>query len=33
VGADAARVRSLLSDLIENDTIEIERIALRGTMA
>ena len=33
VGADAARVRSLLSDLIENDTIEIERIALRGTKA
>jgi SAM-dependent methyltransferase len=33
VAADAARVRSLLSDLIENDTIEIERIALRGTMA
>jgi SAM-dependent methyltransferase len=33
VGADAARVRSLLSDLIENDTIEIERIALKGTKA
>jgi SAM-dependent methyltransferase len=33
VGADAARVRSLLSDLIENDTIEIERIALKGTEA
>jgi SAM-dependent methyltransferase len=33
VGADAARVRSLLSDLIENDTVEIERIALRGSKA
>jgi SAM-dependent methyltransferase len=31
VAADAARVRSLLSDLIENDAIEIERIALRGS--
>jgi SAM-dependent methyltransferase len=33
MGADAARVRSLLSDLIENDTVEIERIALRGSKA
>ena len=33
VGADAARVRSLLSDRIENDTVEIERIALRGSKA
>lgn len=30
VGADAARVRSLLADRIEGDTIQIERIALRG---
>jgi SAM-dependent methyltransferase len=33
VGADAARVRSLLGDLIEDDRIEIERIALRGVKA
>ena len=33
VGADAARVRSLLGDLIEDDRIEIERIALRGIKA
>jgi SAM-dependent methyltransferase len=31
VGADAARVRSLLADRIEGDRIEIERIALRGS--
>lgn len=31
VGADAARVRSLLADRIEDDRIEIERIALRGS--
>jgi SAM-dependent methyltransferase len=33
VGADAARVRSLLADRIEDDRIEIERIALRGSKA
>lgn len=33
VGADAARVRSLLADRIEGDTIQIERIALRGNKA
>jgi SAM-dependent methyltransferase len=33
VGADAARVRSLLVDRIEGDTVEIERIALRGSKA
>jgi hypothetical protein len=33
VGADAARVRSLLADRIEDDRIEIERIALRGRKA
>jgi SAM-dependent methyltransferase len=33
VGADAARVRSLLADRIEGDTIQIERIALRGSKA
>ena len=33
VGADAARVRSLLADRIEGDTVQIERIALRGNKA
>jgi ubiquinone/menaquinone biosynthesis C-methylase UbiE len=33
VGADAARVRSLLAERIEDDRIEIERIALRGSKA
>jgi SAM-dependent methyltransferase len=33
VGADAARVRSLLADRIEGDTVEIERIALRASKA
>ena len=33
VGADAARVRELLADRIEGDTIRIERIALRGSKA
>ena len=33
VGADAARVRSLLGERIEDDRIEIERIALRGSKA
>ncbi len=31
VGADAERVRELLADRIEDDTIRIERIALRGS--
>jgi SAM-dependent methyltransferase len=31
VGADAERVRQLLADRIDGDTIQIERIALRGT--
>jgi SAM-dependent methyltransferase len=33
VGPTAARVRSLLADRIEGDTVQIERIALRGTKA
>ena len=33
VGADAARVRSLLADRIEGGTVRIERIALRGSKA
>lgn len=33
VGADAARVRSLLADRIEGDTVQIERIALGGNKA
>ena len=33
VGADAARVRSLLADRIEGDTVQIERIALKGSKA
>ena len=33
VGADAARVRSLVADRIDGDTIQIERIALRGDKA
>jgi SAM-dependent methyltransferase len=33
VGADAERVRELLADRIEADTIRIERVALKGTKA
>lgn len=33
VGADAERVRELLADRIEEDTIRIERIALKGSKA
>jgi hypothetical protein len=33
VGADAERVRELLADRIEADTIRIERIALKGSKA
>jgi SAM-dependent methyltransferase len=33
IGADAARVRSLLADRLEGDTIQIERIALKGSKA
>jgi SAM-dependent methyltransferase len=33
VGADAERVRELLGDRIDGDTIRIERIALKGTKA
>jgi SAM-dependent methyltransferase len=33
VGADAERVRELLADRIEADTVRIERVALKGTKA
>jgi SAM-dependent methyltransferase len=33
VGADAARLRELLADRIDGDTIRIERIALKGSKA
>jgi hypothetical protein len=32
-GADAVRVRELLADRIDGDTITLERIALRGRKA